>query len=147
MNSCTSLLLFSVPITPHLQRIAYFTTIPTRRLDAVNHLRACIILLCHCICQSYYCGTGISTCCPSPTTFVLGLGPDLPWEDEPSPGNLGPSTAMFLTWLSLLIPAFSLLHSPTVLTVCLLPVQNAPLPITGIYNMFFSRFLVSHALA
>ena len=23
-------------------------------------------------------GTGISTCCPSPTTIVLGLGPDLP---------------------------------------------------------------------
>ena len=33
-------------------------------------------------------GTGISTCFPSPTTIVLGLGPDLPWADEPSPGIL-----------------------------------------------------------
>ena len=38
-------------------------------------------------------GAGIYTCCPSPTTAVLGLGPDLPWVDEPSPGNLGLSTA------------------------------------------------------
>ena len=30
------------------------------------------------------------------TLVVLGLGPDLPWVDEPSPGNLGPSTPMFL---------------------------------------------------
>ena len=57
----------------------------------------------------YIGGAGISTCCPSPTTSVLGLGPDLPWVDEPSPGNLGPSTPMFLAWVSLLIPAFSLL--------------------------------------
>ena len=53
-------------------------------------------------------GNGISTCCPSPTTFVLGLGPDLPWADEPSPGNLRFSTGKFLTYLSLLMPAFSL---------------------------------------
>ena len=30
-------------------------------------------------------GTGILTCCPSPTTFVLGLGPTNPtWNDLPS---------------------------------------------------------------
>ena len=75
-------------------------------------------------------GTGISTCYPSPTTIVLGLGPDLPWADEPSPGNLGLSTAMFLAWLALLIPAFSLLHRPQVLSVLLQPMHNAPLPIT-----------------
>ena len=74
-------------------------------------------------------GTGISTSCPSPTTSVLGLGPDLPWADEPSPGNLGLSTAMFLAWLSLLIPALSLLYSPRLLTVSLLPVHDAPLPL------------------
>ena len=72
---------------------------------------------------------GISTCCPSPTAAALGLGPDLPWVDEPSPGNLGLSTAMFLAWLSLLIPAFSLLYSPHVLSVMLLPVHIAPLPL------------------
>ena len=66
-------------------------------------------------------GAGIYTCCPSPTTSVLGLGPDLPWVDEPSPGNLGLSTGMFLACLSLLIPAFSLVCSPPVLSVWLQP--------------------------
>ena len=84
---------------------------------------------------------GISTCCPSPTTCVLGLGPDLPWADEPSPGNLGPSTGMVLTCLSLLIPAFSLLYSPHVLTVMLLPVHNAPLPLTVVNSIFFGDAL------
>ena len=74
-------------------------------------------------------GAGISTCCPSPTTSVLGLGPDLPWADEPSPGNLRLSTGMFLACLSLLIPAFSLEYSPLVLPLQLLPVFNAPLPL------------------
>ena len=76
---------------------------------AVDHHRARPILLCHCFVKTSVSGAGISTCCPSPTTSVLGLGPDLPWVDEPSPGNLGPSTPMFLAWVSLLIPAFSLL--------------------------------------
>ena len=58
-----------------------------------------------------------------------GLGPDLPWVDEPSPGNLGHSTASFLTSLSLLIPAFSLVSCPPFLTVRLRPLYDAPLPI------------------
>ena len=44
--------------------------------------------------------------------LVLGLGPDLPWADEPSPGNLRLSTEKFLTSLSLLMPAFSLVCCP-----------------------------------
>ena len=48
--------------------------------------------------------TGISTRCPSSTPFGLDLGPDLPWADEPSPGNLRLSTAEFLAPLSLLMP-------------------------------------------
>ena len=51
----------------------------------------------------------------------LTLGPDLPWVDEPSPGNLRLSTARILALLSLLIPAFSLLSRPAVLSVYLLP--------------------------
>ena len=78
-------------------------------LDGFYHQPAWSILLCHCFTQTILGSAGISTCCPSPTTSVLGLGPDLPWVDEPSPGNLGPSTPMFLAWVSLLIPAFSLL--------------------------------------
>ena len=109
-------------------RTAYFTTAQPRRLDAVDHHRARLILLCHCFVQSPVGGAGISTCCPSPTTSVLGLGPDLPWVDEPSPGILGLSTPMFLAWVSLLIPAFSLPCSPLVLPLQLLPACNAPLP-------------------
>ena len=61
------------------------------------------------------------TCCPSATPLGLTLGPDLPWADEPSPRNLRLSTAKILTLLSLLIPAFSLLSRPAVLSVNLRP--------------------------
>ena len=61
------------------------------------------------------------TCYPSATPCGLTLGPDLPWADEPSPGNLRLSTAKILTLLSLLIPAFSLLLRPYVLSIILLP--------------------------
>ena len=87
------------------------------------------LMLSFCVSASFLGGAGISTCYPSPTTAVLGLGPDLPWADEPSPGNLGLSTAVFLAQLSLLIPALSLLHRPPLLTVRLLPMHNAPLPL------------------
>ena len=60
-------------------------------------------------------------CYPSATPLGLALGPDLPWADEPSPGNLRLSTAKILTLLSLLIPAFSLLPRPHVLSIMLLP--------------------------
>ena len=36
-----------------------------------------------------YCSTGISTCCPSATSFDLTLGPDLPRADQLYSGNLG----------------------------------------------------------
>ena len=61
--------------------------------------------------------TGISTCCPSATPLGLTLGPDLPWADEPAPGNLSLSADRILTYLSLLIPAFSLLSAPLVLSI------------------------------
>ena len=61
------------------------------------------------------------TCCPSATLFSLTLGPDLPWADEPSPGNLRLSMAWILTMLSLLIPAFSLLSRPHILSIMLRP--------------------------
>ena len=72
--------------------------------------------------------TGISTCCPSATPPGLALGPDLPRADQLYPGNLGYSATRILTLFSLLIPAFSLLNRPQLLTVLLLPVNNAPLP-------------------
>ena len=73
--------------------------------------------------------TGISTCCPSATTFVLALGPDLPRADQLYSGNLGYSVGRILTFLSLLIPAFSLQNTPQLLPVLLRRVFNAPLPI------------------
>ena len=108
-------------------RSAYFTTNQPQCLDRLYHQPAHAILLCQCI--TCIGGTGISTCCPSPTIFVLGLGPDLPWADEPSPGNLGLSTCVFLARISLLIPAFSLLYSPPLLPLRLQPVHYAPLPL------------------
>ena len=60
--------------------------------------------------------TGISTCCPSATDFSLALGPDLPRADQLYSGNLGYSAGRIPTFLSLLIPAFSLLSTPLLLT-------------------------------
>ena len=92
------------------------------------HPRGLTILLCHCF--TSYDGIGISTDCPSSTPFGLDLGPDLPWADEPSPGNLRLPTAWILTTLSLLMPAFSLVCCPQVLPLLLQPAYIAPLPIT-----------------
>ena len=75
-----------------------------------------------------YRGTGISTCCPSATAPALALGPDLPRADQLYSGNLGYSAGRIPTFLSLLIPAFSLLKNPLLLPVQLLLFKNAPLP-------------------
>ena len=111
-------------------RTGFFTPAQPQRLDRLYHQPAHAILLRQRFAHKG--GTGISTSCPSPTTSVLGLGPDLPWADEPSPGNLGLSTGRFLACLSLLIPAFSLLYSPPLLPLRLQPVHYAPLPLTPI---------------
>ncbi len=75
-----------------------------------------------------YSSTGISTCCPSTTSFDLALGPDLPRADQLYSGTLGYSAWRIPTSISLLIPAFSLLNAPPLLPVPLLRVNNAPLP-------------------
>ena len=77
-----------------------------------------------------YRSTGISTCCPSATSFDLALGPDLPRADQLYSGNLGYSAVRILTLLSLLIPAFSLHSTPLRLPVQLRRAVNAPLPIS-----------------
>ena len=76
----------------------------------------------------FICGTGISTCYPSTTSFDLALGPDLPRADQLYSGNLGYSAGRIPTFLSLLIPAFSLRCGPRLLPVPLPPASNAPLP-------------------
>ena len=110
----------------------YLTVLQPNPFDRLYHQPAHAILLRQRFAHKG--GTGISTSCPSPTTSVLGLGPDLPWADEPSPGNLGLSTCMFLACISLLIPAFSLLYSPRFLPIPLQPVHYAPLPLAVIYT-------------
>ena len=108
-------------------RETYLTASQLNPFDRLYHQPAHAILLRQRLAHKG--GTGISTSCPSPTTSVLGLGPDLPWADEPSPGNLGLSTCKFLAYISLLIPAFSLLHRPRLLPVPLQPMHYAPLPL------------------
>ena len=71
---------------------------------------------------------GISTCSPSATPPGLALGPDLPRADQLYPGNLGHPADRIPTYLSLLIPAFSLRARPLLLTVQLRPDADAPLP-------------------
>ena len=126
---------------PALQ-CAYFTTHQPHRLDRLYHQPAHAILLCQRF--THIGGAGISTCSPSPTTIVLGLGPDLPWVDEPSPGNLGLSTCKFLACISLLIPAFSLLCRPRLLPVPLPPAYDAPLPILSDPEASVTCFSPSH---
>ena len=116
------------PCQDSASRRTYLTILQPDPFDRLYHQPAHAILLCQCFTPAG--GTGISTSFPSPTTVVLGLGPDLPWADEPSPGNLGLSTCKFLAYISLLIPAFSLLHRPRVLPVTLQPMHYAPLPLT-----------------
>ena len=87
-----------------------------------------------------YDSTGISTCYPSTTSFDLALGPDLPRADQLYSGNLRYSAGRILTFLSLLIPAFSLLKSPLLLSVQLRSFKNAPLPIVKQFRSFGSMF-------
>ena len=79
-------------------------------------LQCCVSLL------KSFGGYGISTVCASTTPVGLALAPGLPGADEPTPGNLRFSTITILTQFSLLIPAFSLLYSPPLLTLRLHPV-------------------------
>ena len=92
--------------------------LPTRlvpRLHLFFHSRLSLSLCVPTVLIS--CSTGISTCYPSTTTFVLALGPDLPRADQLYSGNLRYSAEKILTSLSLLIPAFSLLNTPLLLSV------------------------------
>ncbi len=58
-----------------------------------------------------YCSTGISTCCPSATSFVLALGPDLPRADQLYPGNLRYSAERIPTSLATHSGILSSIHS------------------------------------
>src|SRR3954462_14443539 len=74
-------------------------------------------------------GAGISTVCPSPTPFGLGLGPTNPTRinlpSEPSAIRW----ARLLTCLTLLMPAFALVRAPPSFTRRLRRSDDAPLPL------------------
>ena len=126
MDSATSLLIFRSPSHFGSCRRVCLPAIPLclgRSFHSRLGLSSCVPTVLS------ICSTGISTCCPSTTSFDLALGPDLPRADQLYPGNLGYSAVRILTLLSLLIPAFSLLKSPQLLSVLLRPFENAPLPI------------------
>ena len=64
---------------PHHSLALKCADLPTHKphcLDTLYQRRALSILLCPHFTQTTFGGTGISTSCPSPTTLVLGLGPD-----------------------------------------------------------------------
>ena len=106
----------SLPITPS-SYMADLPTIQLPRLDRFFHPR---LMLSFCVpTVLFLSGTGISTCFPSATPLGLVLGPDLPRADQLYPGNLGYSAIRILTLFSLLIPAFSLLIPPRLLSVSL----------------------------
>ena len=103
-----------------------FPSRPLPRLHRFFHSR---LMLSTCVpTVLLYCSTGISTCCPSATPRGLALGPDFPRADQLYSGILGYSAGRILTFLSLLIPAFSLPDTPQLLTVLLRCISNAPLP-------------------
>ena len=126
----------SVRITPSDQR----TDLPVRLLPRLHRsLHSRLMLSTRVPTVLSYCGTGISTCCPSTTPLGLALGPDFPRADQLYPGNLGYSAWRIPTSISLLIPAFSLLICPQLLTVLLRPHKNAPLP-TFLFLSFGDAF-------
>ena len=88
-----------------------FQSLTTGATNARLRVQCCVSIL------KFFSGYGISTVCASTTPVGLALAPGLPRADEPTPGNLRFSTITILTQFSLLIPAFSLLYSPPVLTL------------------------------
>ena len=127
-----------------LLMLRYFCSLHITTLDCIADLPTTLLLSLYrsfhsrLVCSTcvptvlIYNSTGISTCCPSTTDLSLALGPDLPRADQLYSGNLGYSAGRILTFLSLLIPAFSLLNTPLLLSVQLRCINNAPLPI--VYN-------------
>ena len=131
----------SLRITP----LTYWTDLPTQHLLCLHRLSHFRLTLSSCVPTFLiYNSTGISTCCPSATSFDLALGPDLPRADQLYPGNLRYSAWRILTSISLLIPAFSLLNAPRLLPVTLLRPKNAPLPIINDSTASVSCFSPGH---
>ena len=103
----------SVHVAPSVPA-AVFPAAPLLRLYRASRSRLPLLVCVPTVLVRH--STGISTCCPSATPFGLALGPDLPRADQLYPGILGYSAGRIPTFLSLLIPAFSLPAAPLLLT-------------------------------
>ena len=126
----TQLAFFTTFISLRVRPSAYKADLLTLHLLSLHRFLLSRLMLSACVPTFLMIrSTGISTCCPSATPFGLVLGPDLPRADQLYPGNLGYSAGRILTFLSLLIPAFSLHISPRLFSVPLRPYVNAPLPL------------------
>ena len=133
--------IISLPVTP----LAYCTDLPVQRLLRLDRsFLSRLPLTPRVPTVLTICSTGISTCCPSATSFDLALGPDLPRADQLYPGNLGYSAERIPTSLSLLIPAFSLPGTPQLLPVLLHRASNAPLPYLAVSCASVSCFSPGH---
>ena len=103
-------------ISVHITSLDYATVFPIALLLRLYRSSLSRLMLSTCVPTVLGThSTGISTCYPSTTSFDLALGPDLPRADQLYSGNLGYSAGRILTFLSLLIPAFSLLNTPLLL--------------------------------
>ena len=126
----TQLAFFATLISLRVRPSAYRADLLTLHLLSLHRFLLSRLMLSPCVPTFLMIrSTGISTCCPSDTYLYLSLGPDLPRADQLYPGNLGYSAGRILTFLSLLIPAFSLHISPRLLPVPLRSYVNAPLPL------------------
>ena len=107
---------FATKVSLRITALTYMTDLPIIRLLCLHRSFHSRLVWPTCVPTFLICNsTGISTCCPSTTSFDLALGPDLPRADQLYSGNLGYSAGRILTFLSLLIPAFSLQYSPRLL--------------------------------
>ena len=123
----------------------YRGDLPPLKLPRLHRSFHSRLMLCLCVPTFLiYRSTGISTCYPSTTSFDLALGPDLPRADQLYSGNLGYSAERILTFLSLLIPAFSLHCAPLLLSVQLRRSANAPLPMLTHSTASVSCFSPGH---
>jgi hypothetical protein len=135
----------SLPITAQSYKSADLPTLQPRCLAVLFQSHGSRILLRHPLGQTTPSGTGISTCCPSPTPFGLSLGPDLPWVDEPSPGTLRLSAGRILTCLFV----YSYRHSHflsvhTAFRQCFDPIRTLPYQSISEFRSFGVTFSPGH---
>jgi hypothetical protein len=81
---------FPTFVSVHLTSSHWYADLPTYLIPRLYRSFHSRLVLSFCVpTVLFYCSTGISTCCPSTTSFDLALGPDLPRADQLYPGNLG----------------------------------------------------------